>query len=123
MSVDTELFAGLRTLVSDRVFPNTFEQPDGELPEWPAIRYTIVTANPEEDLCGDGDDSTADIRVQLDVVHDTYTSMKNLRLQVMAAMALMVTPARCQLWFETYDDETKTHRAVLDYIFSGSSAA
>lgn len=121
MSTETELYSALAPLVSNRVYPSTFAQPSGALPTWPSIRYTTVSSVPVEDLCGDGDDATADVRVQLDIVATTYKSMRTLRLAVMAAMRLLPTPARLSLSFDEYDAETGTHRAVLEYEVSGSS--
>lgn len=121
MSLETELFAVLKGLVSNRVYPLTFVQPSGSLPVWPAIRYTLVSVVPEEDLCGDGDDETATARVQLDVVDKTYAGARALRLSVMSAMRAFIYPARLAASADTYDDETKTHRVILDYTIHGSS--
>lgn len=122
MSVETELFTALRALVSDRVYPSEFPQPSGNAPPvWPAIRYSIVGSAPVEDLCGDGDDTTTDFRVQVDVVDSTYAGMRALRLQTMAALRSLPTPARLQMGFDEFDAETRTHRAVLVYEIGGSS--
>jgi len=121
MSIEAELFSVLRTTVSDRVYPTVFPQPLSGLPVWPAIRYSIVSSTPVEDLCGDGDDTTADVRVQIDAVDVTYSKMLTLRLAVMEAMRALPTPARLAQSSNDYDDETKTHRAVLEYECSGSS--
>jgi len=121
MSLEQELFSALSPLVTSRVYPNTFLQPDGTLPPWPSIRYAIVSNVPEEDLCGDGDDTTSSVRVQLDVVASTYASMRTLRLAVMSAMRVLPTPARLQLDFDEYEAETKTHRSVMTYLIGGSS--
>lgn len=121
MTVEQELFADLRPLVNGRVYPSVFPQPVSGLPVWPAIRYSFVSTVPIEDLCGDGDDSTADVRVQIDVVALTYSAMRALRLQVMEKMRYFFLPARLSLSMEDYDDATKTHRAILDYSLHGSS--
>ncbi len=122
MSVETDLFTTLRSLVSDRVYPQTFEQPSGTLPLWPAIRYTVTNTVPVEDLCGDGDDETADIYVQIDAVDETYSKMRSLRLEIMESMRSFPTPARLSGSLDVYDVETKTHRAILSYTISGSSS-
>ena len=122
MTVEVDLFSTLRSLVSDRVFPQTFEQPSGALPTWPAIRYTITSTTPIEDLCGDGDDETSEISVQIDGVDATYSKMRALRLSIMESMRSFPTPARLSGSFDTFDVETKTHRAVLSYTVSGSSS-
>jgi hypothetical protein len=121
MTLEAELFADLKPLVNNRVYPSVFPQPTSGLPVWPAIRYAIVSSVPVEDLCGDGDDTTADVRVQLDVVASTYSAMRTLRLQVMAVMVNFYIPARLDLSMDDYDVETKTHRGTLDYMISGSS--
>lgn len=122
MTLEQDLFATLRPLVSNRVYPVVFPQPvTGQPPVWPAIRYTIISSVPVEDLCGDGDDQTADVRVQLDVVAGTYAAMRALRLQVMEKMRVFDTPARLALSVDEYDVETKTHRGILDYDVHGSS--
>jgi hypothetical protein len=121
MTLEQDLFATLRPLVSNRVYPVVFPQPVSGLPVWPAIRYVTVSSVPIEDLCGDGDDQTAEVRVQLDVVATTYAAMRALRLQVMEKMRTFDTPARLALSSEDYDEETKTHRGILDYDLHGSS--
>jgi hypothetical protein len=121
MSIETEIFAALRLLVADRVYPLRFMQPDGSLPPWPSIRYAFISNVPIEDLCGDGDDTTSDVRVQIDAVDKTYALMRTLRLQVMQAMTVLPTPARLSASFDDFDEETKTYRAVLDYTVGGSS--
>jgi len=121
MSIEAELFSVLRSAVSDRVYPSVFPQPLSGVPVWPSIRYSIVSSVPVEDLCGDGDDTTADVRVQIDAVDTTYGKMLALRLLVMAAMRALPTPARLAQSSNDYDEETKTHRAFLEYECSGSS--
>ena len=121
MSIEAELFSVLRSAVSDRVYPSVFPQPLSGVPVWPSIRYSIVSSVPVEDLCGDGDDTTADVRVQIDAVDVTYGKMLALRLLVMAAMRALPTPARLAQSSNDYDEETKTHRAFLEYECSGYS--
>lgn len=121
MALEQQLFTALRSLVSNRVYPTIFQQPDGTLPAWPALRYTITASVPIEDLCGDGDDQTADVSVQIDVVDKTYAAVSTLRLSVMAAMRGLPTPARMSFSSREYDSETLTHRAILIYDVTGSS--
>jgi hypothetical protein len=119
--ISAVVFTALRGLVSDRVYPSTFAQPDGNLPSWPAIRYTITAADPHADLCGTDTGETDDARVQIDVVAKSYGAMVSLRDQVMTALLDLDPPAVRDGSFETYDTETKTHRAVLEYSFYPSS--
>ena len=123
MSLETNLYAALQTLVSGRCYPVNFPQVDSGTQVWPAIRYTFTSTVPVEDLCGDGDDETADVSVQLDGVAKTYSAMRALRLAIMAEMRTFAPPARLGVSFDEYDAETKTFRVMLDYMVSGSSDA
>lgn len=121
MSLESDLFDALKTLVSNRVYPLTFWQPSGALPTWPAIRYTLSGAEPGATVCGDSGEATADVRVQLDLVATTYTALRTLRTAVLAAMVPFATPALWDGEDEEYDEETKTFRARLDYVIYPSS--
>jgi hypothetical protein len=115
----------LGPLVNNRVFPNTFPQTDtGQLNvKWPAIRYQFVSDGVTPDLCGTPNDELDDARVQLDIVAAGYGTMKELKRNVIAAMAGLSPPALRQSGgFETFDEETKTHRAVMDYVVYPSSS-
>jgi hypothetical protein len=120
MSVETSLFTALKNLVGNRVAPVIFPQPPN-IPTWPAIRYTIIDSVPIVDICGDDDDQTAETRVQLDIVALTFAAVRDLRLQVMAAMKTFDPPATLQLSSSEYDFETKTYREMLDYLLNGST--
>ncbi len=123
MSIEADLFTTLKTLVENRVYPETFIQPNGALPIWPAIRYGLVSIVPATAICGDGGDETADTRVQLDVVDKTFIATRSLRTQVMQAMLNFDPPAIVQNSFSEYDAETKTFRASIDYVIYKSTAA
>jgi Protein of unknown function (DUF3168) len=120
MILENALFVALAPLVGSRMSPNIFPQPP-DIPTWPAIRYTFISTVPIQDLCGDGDDDTADTRVQLDIVAKTFKAVRQLRLDVIAAMQSFDPPARVELSSSDYDAETKTYREILDYSFYGSS--
>jgi hypothetical protein len=120
MPIEDSLFSALKSLVGNRVAPVVFPQPPAR-PTWPAIRYTIDTT-PVVDICGDGDDSTADVRVQLDVVATEHAAVRSLRLQVLAAMDAFTPPAILQFSTGEYDPETKTYREILQYLVHGSSS-
>lgn len=124
MSFENDLFEALAPLVmisasplKGRVYPNTFPQ------EYtlPAIRFQFVSVVPVVDICGDGDDETAEAHVQLDVVASTFDAMRTLRLAVMEAMRTFDPPAILENSSTDYDAETKTHRAALEYSIEGSS--
>lgn len=120
MSLENDIFSALKSLVGNRVAPVEFPQPPA-VPTWPAIRYTIITT-PIQDICGDGDDSTSEQRVQLDVVAATFDGARTLRLQVIAAMQGFVPPARMESSISTKDQATKTYREILEYSIHGSTA-
>lgn len=118
------VFTALGPLVANRCYPSTFPQrPDGSLGmALPAIRYTITSSDSITDVCGTDDADTDDTRVQLDIVAMTHGAALTLRDQVITAMMGLDPPAiREAGGFETFDTETKTHRIVLDYLFSASS--
>ncbi len=123
MSSEADLFTTLKTLVANRVYPETFIQPNGALPVWPAIRYGFVSIVPAIAICGDGGDETADTRVQIDVVDKTFIATRSLRSQVLQAMLNFDPPAIVQNSFSEYDAETKTFRASIDYVIYRSTAA
>lgn len=120
--IEGVIYTALHGLVSNRVHPSKLPQePDGPIIV-PAIRYTIVSSEPFEDLCGTDDGETDDTRVQIDCVAKTHGAMLTLRDQVRNAMMSLDPPARRQGGFQTYDFETETHRAVEDYLFQASSS-
>lgn len=120
--IEGVVFAALRSLVSNRVYPNTFPQPP-ELPVWPAIRYSVISSDNEESICGTDDVSTDDTQVQLDIVARTHGGATTLRDQVIQNMQCLDPPAvRMSGGFQSYDAETKTHRVVLDFMFQASSS-
>lgn len=121
MSVPQVVYTALRGLVSDRCWPNRFAQPDAA-PVWPAIRYVVVDAAAEAGLCGTDSEDTDDVRVQIDLVASTYALMRTLKAQAIAALAATDPPCSRVSSFETYDAETRTHRAMLEYVFQQSSA-
>lgn len=122
MSYESDLTTLLKPLVGNRVSPVVFPQAPA-VPTWPAIRYTFISTVPVTDQCGDGDDDTAEVRVQLDVVAATFYQVRALRLLVMAAMRTFTPPAILENTTSTYDAETKTHREIMEYTFHGSTPA
>jgi hypothetical protein len=112
----------LGPLVAGRVYASVFPQED-TAPTWPAIRFTVVADTPFPDQCGSEDTDSDDTRVQIDIVADGYDEVLALKAAAIAALATS-TPAALREpgGFETYDADTRTHRAVLDYTFQPSSA-
>lgn len=110
----------LGALVSGRCYPSHFPQ-EPTLPTWPAIRYTISN-DADEVLCGSAGADTDDIHVQIDAVAKTWGAMITLRDQIIGALQGTGTPnARQPGGFQTFDEETKTHRSVLFYLFQQST--
>jgi hypothetical protein len=120
--IEGTVYTLLSPLVADgHCLPSRFEQ-SRTLPLWPAIRYTIVSNDADETVCGTDNADTDDVRVQIDVVAKTHGAMLTLRDQVITAlMSNIPPPARQPGGFQTYDEETKVHRTVLDYVFQQSS--
>lgn len=119
MGIEQSLFAVLGPLASGRAYPDTFPQDV----KWPAIRYVFVSAIPGVTVCGNGDDKTTDIRVQIDAVTRTDIERDALRIAIWDAMALFSPPAVCISWEKGYDPDTRGYRARLDYLIQPSSAA
>jgi hypothetical protein len=119
MSLKADLYALLAPLVSNRCYPLTFVQPNGSLPVWPAIRYTPAGGDPTQDICGSGDADGDTVRMQLDLVAATNADLSALLTSVRTALrdatvfdaTLQGSPE------ETWDPDTKTHRAILFYEF------
>lgn len=118
MSLDADLYAALKSLVGNRV-ASKFPQPPAT-PTWPAIRYTI-TRNAIVDVCGGGDDDTAEATVILEIVATTETACRSLRLQVLTAMESFNPPAVPGFSHGDDDPETKTWREIQEFSLHGSS--
>ena len=114
----TELFTALSPIVGGRVYPVKF--PQEPLPTWPAIRYTPEGGPTEKTNCGDVD--SPDIPVQIDVVAKNFLDLLPLAESVKTAMSTFSVPVVLEndAGF-TYDHETKTHRAILQFTIAGSS--
>lgn len=118
--IEGTIYTALSGLVNGRCFPSHFPQ-DPDLPVWPAIRY-LTFNDAVEDLCGTVGADVDDVRVQIDVVAKTHGGMLTLRDQVITALR-SVQCARQSGGFQTFDEETKTHRSVLFYLFQQSTEA
>lgn len=120
MTVPQTIYAALRALVADRVYPTQFPQGDA-LPVWPAIRYTLVASDAAASLCGTGGEEDDDCVYQLDIVAESWDNMRALKAAVVDALQDTDPPCYRQSVLETYDADTRTHRAILDYRFQQSS--
>mgnify|MGYP002133484995 FL=1 len=111
-----------KAIFANRFYPTTFAQKDGGLPRWPAGRYTIIDAVASPTVCGTDDESTDDVRVQIDVVAETLASCMSLTADVVAALQDTDPPCvRDSGPRYTFDEETRTHRSVTDFVFYQSS--
>jgi hypothetical protein len=125
MSIHAVIRMALRDLVDGRCYPSIFPQDErGNITtKWPAIRYAIVSAVPPVDSCGTGDTSADDTRVQIDCVAKTDGAAQALLDEVIAALIDTDPPCVRESHNLTYDIETRTHRATVDYTFYASSLA
>lgn len=121
--ISAVVYSALKSLVNNRCYPSTFPQSDKTPQTWPAIRFSMISIIPVQDICGTDDGATDDTHVQVDYVALTYGAMIALRDQGRSAMETLDPPALRQTGFEEYDAETKTHRCVEDYVFYPSSGA
>jgi hypothetical protein len=121
MNVGVVIKTALDALVDGRVHALIF--PEEALATWPAIRFTVVSDVPFADQCGSEEEASDDVHIQLDVVAESYDEMKALKSAVIAAMANTTPGCERVGGFETPDEETKTYRAVVEYVFHPSSPA
>ena len=123
MSIDTVVRAACKAIFGGRFYPSTFMQKDGGLPQFPSGRYTFVGGTSHPDLCGSDDGTTDDARVQIDIAATTHAERGTLLTGVMVAMQGLDPPCtRDEAPILTYDEETRTYRAILFYTFAPSSA-
>jgi hypothetical protein len=121
VSLKTDIFDALKALAANRVWPDKFEQ-EANLTA-PAIRYTLAGGTTWADLEGDGDESTDDIRLQLDWIARTADERDALTPLIRAAMKTLDPP--CLMdgpVVTTFDAETKLYRAFAFWTSYGSSA-
>lgn len=122
MSLEQDIFAALSPLVGSRVSPVEFPQPPNPPPTWPAIRYTFISSVPFHDVCGDGDDETAETHIQIDVVAETFKAARLLRSQVWTALKAAL-PVRLDNTYSLVDSETKTYREIMEFSLHESTAS
>jgi hypothetical protein len=121
MSHEILIFNALKSLVSNRVYPDTFPQ-EPSLPVWPSIRYAQIGGQIFDDACGSGLSDTDSTEFQIDIVAITATQRATLRDQVRTALNGLSVPASLNLApLHEYDAETKTYRAILRVTVHGSS--
>lgn len=119
--ISAVVFTALKGLVNNRCYPIDFPQSDKQPQTWPAIRFTVITAQPVQDVCGTDNGDTDDTTVQVDYVALTYGGMITLRDQGRAAMQNLDPPALRASGSEFRDADTKTVRWTEDYTFYPST--
>ena len=78
--IEAVIFNALRGLVpNDRVFPESFEQPDGTMPPWPSICYSLTDSEPVISICGTGASDTDDSQIEFEVAAKSHGAMIALR--------------------------------------------
>jgi hypothetical protein len=119
--IESVVNSACKAIFDNRFYPNTFVQRDGGLPQWPAGRYQIVSATNAGTVCGTDDETTDDTRVQIDIVAQTYQEMMDKATAVIAAMQNLDPPFVRDNKQVTFDEPTRTHRTILDFIAYPSS--
>jgi len=122
VTIKTDVFDALQALVDGRCHPSHFPQ-ESEKPTWPAIRIAFSLRNVDDDLCGDSDDDTADLALEVDICALDYDECQVLRGQVRVIMKAFSPPAILESDFSAFDPDSKTERVVLEYTIYPSSPA
>lgn len=120
MSIETDLFDVLGPLVGDRCYPEVFPLKT-PVPQWPAIRYSVVSEVPAVMLCGDTGVEANTTRIQLDLVAASVPAVRGLRDSVIAALENFDPPAVRDSGAMNWDLETDTFRYTMDYTFYPST--
>lgn len=80
---------------------------------------------PDVDICGDGGEETADARIQIDLVVSEaagFAELEKLWGHVMSDMEGLDDPPAVWDGRQTmFDEETRTHRCILEYLIYPSS--
>lgn len=121
MSLESQVFAALKGLVANRVYPLILPQAQAT-PITPAIRYLFVSDGVITDICGDDGGETDDVRIQIDVYSVDFDTCRALRQQVIAAMKTFPVPNVREGGFDDYEPDTKLYRSSLDFITQPSSS-
>lgn len=122
--IDAVFYAAVKDVFDGRLYPGSFPQTvEGVgLSRLPAGRYQIVSATNAADICGTGTRDTDDTRIQLDIVASDWDALIGRVDAVIAALAMTDPPCTRDNYFTTFDVETRTHRAAMDFVFYASSA-
>lgn len=123
MSLEAEIYAALSPIFpgspNPRVYAVAFPQ-SPVIPVVPSVRFNFISAEPVEDICGT-DETTANVRTQVDVLADNFDGARAKRLVVIAAMQSLPTPTRLAGGFDDYDPDLKLYRCSIDFLSYPSS--
>lgn len=122
--IDAVVRAALKAVFNNAVYANAFPQTEAGtgLSRLPAARFQIVSAVSAPTVCGTDDRETDDTRVQIDVVAGDWDALMAKVDETIAALLNTYPPCTRENYFTTFDVETRTHRASMDYVFYPSSA-
>lgn len=109
MSLETNIFDTLKTLVSSRVYPLVAPQGVAK----PYITYQGITRQRENTLAGDG--GLSNPRVQIDCYAETYPAAKSLALSVRGAMKTAAYKPLCITENEFHEPDIGLFRISQDY--------
>lgn len=125
------VFAALRGLVNDRVYPVQFPQelidPPKTVvfgvpyPTWPAIRYQELSGDSGNSICGTNSEATDTTQIQIDVVAVSWQEMRTLVSSVISALQVTSPPCSRDFLMDDYDADLKVFRGILRYSFYASS--
>ena len=120
MSLESDIFAALSPLFDGaRVYAVRFPQ-EPVRPAFPAARFTFISTAPVDDICGT-DDETADVRVQVDVIDETFDGARAKRASVITAMHGLATPTRMAGSRDDFDQDLKLYLCSVDFLVYPSS--
>lgn len=109
MTIQESIVTALAAVAGGRTYPNV--APD--VPTTPYIVYSRVSGVPETML--DGTAPLENSRFQLDCYEKSYAALQTLVAAVKAALAAASFKNVLLLEQDLYEQQTKMHRAVLDY--------
>ena len=117
------VFAVLKTVFPGAAFASVFPQTDDRIASrLPASRFQIVSAESSATVCGTDDRHTDDTRVQVDIVASDWDTLSTKVDETITAMQGASVPCVRENYFTTFDEETRVHRASIDFVFYPSSA-
>ncbi|HWL29955.1 MAG TPA: DUF3168 domain-containing protein [Burkholderiaceae bacterium] len=118
MSIETDLAAALKPLITDRVYFGFV--PSDKLPAtdeqrlvWRAICIPTQIVTPDNTSCGSSDMDS--YRVQIDVYASNYTFVSAMRKPVFDAIEAAFPFAERINDMPDYDHDIKMHKRIIEY--------